>query len=220
MKDFCLITYTKEELSKAVQQSSCFMDVCRYFGKNTLGVRGYLRRKIRHFGIDTGHFIGRTPRKYTREVVAKAVKNSKSATDVVRVLGGRSTTGSTITTIWKYIKLYNIDAGHFTRPGDYFKARHTRRTASEILVLSPPNVAKEKSYILRRALLEIGMEYKCSNLGCIVVDLWNSVSITLEIDHINGNNVDNRRENLRFLCPNCHSQASTSTHGKKRCQVV
>jgi 5-methylcytosine-specific restriction endonuclease McrA len=33
--------------------------------------------------------------------------------------------------------------------------------------------------------------------------------ITLEIDHINGEHNDNRRDNLRFLCPNCHSQTET-----------
>ena len=32
---------------------------------------------------------------------------------------------------------------------------------------------------------------------------------TVELDHVNGNNRDNRLENLRFLCPNCHSQTDT-----------
>jgi RNA polymerase subunit RPABC4/transcription elongation factor Spt4 len=38
---------------------------------------------------------------------------------------------------------------------------------------------------------------------------WNGKVLTLQVDHINGVNDDHRLENLRFLCPNCHSQTPT-----------
>lgn len=38
---------------------------------------------------------------------------------------------------------------------------------------------------------------------------WLGKKISLQLDHINGINNDNRIENLRFLCPNCHSQTDT-----------
>jgi ribosomal protein L44E len=38
---------------------------------------------------------------------------------------------------------------------------------------------------------------------------WNGKQLSLHLDHINGKNGDHRLENLRFLCPNCHSQTET-----------
>lgn len=49
--------------------------------------------------------------------------------------------------------------------------------------------------------------YKCTE--CHIVDEYNNKPIALQIDHINGINDDNRVENLRWLCPNCHSQSET-----------
>jgi hypothetical protein len=48
--------------------------------------------------------------------------------------------------------------------------------------------------------------YKCS---CCDINEWNGKSIVLEIDHIDGNSENNSPENLRFICPNCHSQTDT-----------
>ena len=50
------------------------------------------------------------------------------------------------------------------------------------------------------------LEYKCVKCG---IDSWCGETIILDLDHINGDNRDNRLENLRYLCPNCHSQTDT-----------
>lgn len=62
---------------------------------------------------------------------------------------------------------------------------------------------KERN-VLRKILLRQG-------LGCSVckIENWNGKKITLEVDHISGNSDNNMPENLRLLCPNCHSQTET-----------
>lgn len=72
------------------------------------------------------------------------------------------------------------------------------------------NSNSPRCVIRRRILEENLLEYKCAKCG---ISEWNNKPLSLELDHINGINNDNRLENLRFLCPNCHSQ--TKTHGSK-----
>ena len=71
-----------------------------------------------------------------------------------------------------------------------------------------------RSIVRRRIIKENLLEYKCAICG---LNKWNGKTLSLELDHINGINTDNRLENLRFLCPNCHSQ--TSTYGSKNKDV-
>ena len=74
---------------------------------------------------------------------------------------------------------------------------------------------KHTRTVLRRCILKHGLlPYKCDICG---ITEWNNKTLSLELDHINGKNNDNRLENLRFLCPNCHSQ--TSTYGSRNQQL-
>lgn len=66
-------------------------------------------------------------------------------------------------------------------------------------------------HIRRRVFKDNYMEYKCSICG--VGGNWNNKPLTLQIDHIDGDYNNNTKDNLRWLCPNCHSQ--TSTYGNK-----
>ena len=64
-----------------------------------------------------------------------------------------------------------------------------------------------KSYRLKGLLWRDGYKHKQCEI-CNGVE-WNGVEIPLELDHINGDRYDNRLENLRILCPNCHAQTDT-----------
>lgn len=74
---------------------------------------------------------------------------------------------------------------------------------------------KHQRTVLRRYVIKNNLiPYKCAICGCTE---WQGKTLSLELDHINGINNDNRLENLRFLCPNCHSQ--TSTYGSRNKQL-
>lgn len=70
----------------------------------------------------------------------------------------------------------------------------------------------ENSPVTRRVLITYLAKYNVLDYKCAIcgnIGEWNGVSLTLQIDHINGIRNDNRKENLRWLCPNCHSQTDT-----------
>ena len=140
-------------------------------------------------------------RKYSREVLEPVVAQSTSVAGVLRLLGLRPN-GGAHAHISRTIKRFEIDTSHFVRyPGSAIKSR---KPADEILVLRQLRAPREKPALLRRALVEIGRPYRCELCGCD--GTWQGLPLTLEVDHIDGNFLDNRPENLRFLCPNCHRQ--------------
>ena len=81
------------------------------------------------------------------------------------------------------------------------------------LKLFSSNSKHARATLRRVIIIDSLLPYKCAICG---IKEWNNKTLSLELDHINGINNDNRLENLRFLCPNCHSQ--TTTYGSRNQQ--
>jgi len=59
----------------------------------------------------------------------------------------------------------------------------------------------------RRIIKQNLLKQECSICG--ILPEWNGKPITFQFDHIDGNPDNNTKENIRMLCPNCHSQTDT-----------
>lgn len=150
--------------------------------------------------------------KYDKDLLEKAVKESLSIAGVCRKLNIRPI-GGNYKTIKFYIKLHGIDYSHFTgqgwNVGENYRNFGKVAKLEDILVENSTYTSTSK---LKKKLIKEGIkEDKCEKCG---LTEWNNEPISLHLDHINGNNMDNRLENLRLLCPNCHSQTETYCNSK------
>ena len=104
----------------------------------------------------------------------------------------------------KRIEELGLDISHFDQTQDARKIS-TKYTLEEIMVENSTyqNTTKLKERIIREGILS----YECAICGN--KGEWNGAKLVLQLDHINGKHHDHRKENLRFLCPNCHSQTET-----------
>lgn len=141
----------------------------------------------------------------TDELLKKAVKECISVAGVLAYLGKKQA-GGTQAHYKNRINRLGLDIKHFLGMGhNKGKKSNKRKLTSEILILRT-GYRRQKPHLLRRALIESGIPYECSDCGC--GSEWRGSPLVLDVDHINEDWLDDRIENLRFLCPNCHSQYS------------
>ena len=152
-------------------------------------------------------------RSWTIEQLKEAIKSSLSYRRVLIKLNLRPT-GGNYDQLKKYIAQYSIDITHFTGMAWNKGMRgigKPQRKFSEILVVN----SYFQSYKLKLRLIAAGLKPSyCEHCGW--AEKASGGYIPLELDHINGDRHDNRIENLRVLCPNCHSLTPTYRGRGKR----
>ncbi len=141
-------------------------------------------------------------RSWTIEQLIKAVKESTSYRQVIGKLGLRQAGGNYIQ-LRKYIKELSLETAHFK--GTAWNKGLTgigipRFTTAEVLTKN----SYFQSYKVKQRLFKEGLKAKkCERCGW--AERAPGGHLPLELDHMNGDRSDNRLENLRILCPNCHS---------------
>jgi len=140
---------------------------------------------------------------FTDKEVIIAVKNSETIAQVIEKLG-LTVSGHNYEIINRYIVKLNLNIEHFSTKKYCNAYRYSDKDVFK-------KNSSYRGYKLYKRLVEIGREPKCEICG--LGTTWNNKPIRLQVDHINGINNDHRLENLRFLCPNCHSQTETYCKG-------
>lgn len=154
-------------------------------------------------------------RSYTKEEFINAWESANSIAECARKLN-LTIFGTTYTTLKSTAKLLNLNEDHFR--GQAWRKGLKGAKGGKHLPLEEYLVDGKKtpSSSLKKKILKAGLlENKCAAPFCPVPNpsvnpfTGEPTPLKLALDHINGNNTDNRLENLRLLCYHCHGETDT-----------
>lgn len=196
------------QLKKLVDENFSIRKIAKEMNTSSSTVRYWLKK----YNLKTN---GTTEERthWSKETIVDAIKNSSSKSDILRNIGLKINSGN-FQTLEKYCKLYEIKLDHIKFN---FKLNSTKNgfqkkvTNKEIFI---KNSKRNNNNLIKKRILE-GNLLKNECEICKISNTWMNKPIVLQIDHKNGNRFDNRLENLRFLCPNCHSQTETFCSKKR-----
>lgn len=143
----------------------------------------------------------------------EAIKTSTSYPEVFSKLGYSENPGNTTRkTIARYVREMGLDTSHI-RLWASLEGQTTRKISLEELLVENCDYKGSTSTIKKRLISSGVLKNECYICG--LQPHWKGKPLMLQLDHINGKRNDNRRENLRILCPNCHTQTDTFTGRNK-----
>ncbi|MET8296011.1 HNH endonuclease [Streptomyces sp. NPDC005180] len=208
------LPFTAEELAAAAATADSIRGTARALNVPDDGrSRSTLSRVLKAHGIETAHFRN-APLAIPEDALRTAVPGAASYADLMRALG-LDVNDVNHRRVRRRVAQLGLDVSHFKRRSwGRPPAVASSPVASDTLTLRPEGSARINRSRLHRALQEVGVAYACADCGN--PGEWRGRPITLQIDHIDGDWLNNRRENLRYLCPNCH--ALTDTWCRKRRQ--
>lgn len=190
----------EDTLRELVAEGLSTRGIASRVGVSQLQVRFYLRR----FGLKTSQTRERPSTEARDRAIQAVVPGCRSVSDVCRALG-LSHTGSSFKAIQERIRALGLATDHFMSAGRIAAQNREQRTTDDLFHIYPPGAhvywAGIKKQFLRR------VPYAC--VECGQGSVWANKPLVLHMDHINGDKCDNRLENLRLLCPNCHTQTRT-----------
>ncbi|WP_037840608.1 MULTISPECIES: HNH endonuclease signature motif containing protein [unclassified Streptomyces] len=205
--------YTREVLADAAASSRTLSEALVMLGVDPKGrSRRYLHDRMRTLGVDTSHFERETGTRWTREILEPAVAASTSVNGVLRHLG-IDVVGGHHTNISRRIQAYGIDTSHFRREARADIPKQRRAPGQLLIEQISPHARRVPGERLKRAMIELGADERCA--ACGTEPVWRGRPLPLEVDHVDGDWRNNRPENLRLLCPNCHSATDTYRGRKK-----